>query len=89
MSGQALLKSEINTKKVEIIAFISRLEKVELLLQIEDLIKSSAPPDWWNLISDKEKEKIEEGLLDIKEGRTVPHDVVMKKAQEKINSFGL
>ena len=89
MSGQALLKSEINTKKVEIIAFISRLEKVELLLQIEDLIKSSAPPDWWNLISDKEKEKIEEGLLDIKEGRTAPHDVVMKKAQEKINSFGL
>jgi hypothetical protein len=86
MSGQALLKSEINTKKVEIIAFISRLEKVELLLQIEDLIKSSAS-DWWNFISDSEKEKIEEGLLDIKEGRTVPHDIVMKKAEEKIKSF--
>jgi hypothetical protein len=80
------LKSEIDHKKIEIISFISRLEKVELLLQIEELIQTSVP-DWWTLVSDIEKEKIKEGLRDIEEGKVVSHDVVMKRAQEKIQSF--
>jgi hypothetical protein len=80
------LKSEIDHKKIEIISFISRLEKVELLLQIEELIQASVP-DWWTLVIDIEKEKIKEGLRDIEEGKVVSHDVVMKRAQEKIQSF--
>lgn len=86
MTSQALLNQEMNTKKVEIISFITHLDKIEILLEIESLIKTSVP-DWWNLISSIEKEKIEEGLLDIQEGRILTHAKVMLKAQEKINSF--
>jgi predicted transcriptional regulator len=32
--------------------------------------------DWWDEISDHEKEMIELGLKDIEEGRVVPHEEV-------------
>ena len=86
MTSQALSNQEMNTKKVEIISFITHLEKIELLLEIESLIKSSVP-DWWNLMTKIEKEKIEDGLLDFEEGRISTHENVMLKSQAKIDSF--
>lgn len=62
------------------------MEKIDLLLQIEELIRSSTS-DWWEFISEQEKNKIKEGLEDVKEGRTIPHDIVMKKAEAKLILF--
>ena len=36
--------------------------------------------DWWDLISDEEKEKIELGRAQAAAGQTVPHEVVRTKA---------
>ncbi|MFN0216713.1 MAG: hypothetical protein ACKVT2_20845 [Saprospiraceae bacterium] len=40
--------------------------------------------DWWDLISDEEKEKIELGRAQAAAGQTVPHEVVRAKAQRII-----
>jgi len=37
--------------------------------------------DWWDLISEEEKEKIELGRAQVAAGQTVPHEVVRAKAQ--------
>lgn len=38
--------------------------------------------DWWDTISSKEKTAIEEGLQDIREGRIISHEEVMKKYEK-------
>ncbi len=35
--------------------------------------------DWWDKISNDEKDAIETGLKEMEEGKTIPHEVVMKK----------
>ena len=35
--------------------------------------------DWWDKISDGERAAVEEGLKQIEEGKTIPHEEVMKK----------
>jgi predicted transcriptional regulator len=40
--------------------------------------------DWWDLISEEEKEKIELGRAQAAAGQTVPHEVVRAKAQRII-----
>jgi len=43
--------------------------------------------DWWDLISDEEKEKIELGRAQAAAGQTVPHEVVRAKAQRIIGQI--
>jgi hypothetical protein len=40
--------------------------------------------DWWDLISEEEKEKFELGRAQVAAGQTVPHEVVRAKAQRII-----
>ena len=35
--------------------------------------------DWWENVEESAKESIERGLKQMKEGKTIPHDEVMKK----------
>ncbi len=39
----------------------------------------SVDKDWWDDLSDSQKQGIELGLNDIKNGRTIPHDDVKIK----------
>lgn len=38
-----------------------------------------AENDWWDEISEEEKASIKRGIKDVKEGRVMPHEDVMKK----------
>lgn len=55
-------------------------EKVKAILKaIEvDFIEDSVENDWWNELSDSEKNSIEMGLKDVEEGRVISHEEVMK-----------
>ncbi|PZU88737.1 MAG: hypothetical protein DI529_05125 [Chryseobacterium sp.] len=55
---------------------VNRLE--ELHLFIKTLISKKETADWWDEISDAEKESIEEGLKDIEEGRVISHEDFLK-----------
>jgi predicted transcriptional regulator len=43
------------------------------------LLESNEEENWWDTISEGEKASIKAGLKDIREGRTLPHEEVMKK----------
>ena len=61
-----------------------QLEQVKTFLKaIEvDFVEEHKDNDWWNEISDAEKNSIEMGLKDAEEGKVVPHSEV-KKLYEK------
>jgi len=55
---------------------VNKLE--ELHLFIKTLISRKEESDWWDEISDAEKELIEEGLKDIEAGRVISHEDFLK-----------
>ncbi len=67
----------IETRKVNVISWITHLSDEEILSKIESLQNNE--PDWWDLISNEEKSEIEQGLAEIERGETKSHEEVMSK----------
>ena len=78
--------SVIEQRKMQLIAMITQLYDVDLLDTIENLLISSKN-DWWDLISDAEKKAIDVGLDDIKHGRLIAHEQVMKEINERYKNL--
>jgi predicted transcriptional regulator len=66
--------------KLELIEWLSQLDDDETIEYLKVVKESrSSNKDWWNELTDKQKQGIERGLKDIEHGRTVPHEEVKKK----------
>jgi len=66
--------------KSELIQWLHDLndqETLEYLKEIKDL--KAMNNDWWNDLTQSQKDSIERGLEDINLGRTISHDEVKKK----------
>ena len=72
----------IEQRKIQLITMITQLYDLDLLDAIENLLLSSKK-DWWQTISDAERQAIDIGLEDLKHGRTVSHEQVMKELDER------
>jgi len=57
------LETTLSNKKIEIIQWLSTLEDISILNKIMELRKNESK-DWWNSISENEKNSIEAGLKD-------------------------
>lgn len=68
--------------KQELKDWIDRLDDTRTLLLLRAVKNSYSEGDWWDEISDAEKEAIEEGEADIKAGRVTPHKQVRKSYQK-------
>jgi hypothetical protein len=68
------MKAELNlqSKKLELIQWLSTIEDLSVINKIIDL-KKHENKDWWNLISDEEKQSIEIGLQDVDAGKLNSH----------------
>jgi hypothetical protein len=68
------MKAELNlqSKKLELIQWLSTIEDLSVINKILDL-KKQENKDWWNLISDEEKQSIEIGLQDADAGKLNSH----------------
>ncbi|HFA48883.1 MAG TPA: hypothetical protein ENJ95_07690 [Bacteroidetes bacterium] len=66
-----IIRFVLNTTNVSI------LEKAKILFKTQQLTE-----DWWDEISDHEKEMVEEGAKDIEEGRVVPWEKVREETQK-------
>ena len=66
---------DIQTKKYHLIEWITKIRDNQLL---DKLMKLAEDEDWWNEISEAEREAIEEGLQDLAENRTYDHSEVRK-----------
>jgi hypothetical protein len=64
---------EIQSKKIELIQWLSTIEDLKLLNKIADLITQQNKTDWWDELSVSEKESIEKGLTDVKEQKLKLH----------------
>jgi hypothetical protein len=66
--------------KLELIQWLTKLdnkETIEYLKIVKD--SQSVHNDWWDDLSDAQKQGIERGLDDIENGRTISHDAVKEK----------
>ena len=68
------MKAELNiqSKKLELIQWLSTIEDLSVLNKIIDL-KKQENKDWWNSISENEKLSIEKGLQDAEAGKLNSH----------------
>jgi len=62
----------IQSKKLELIQWLSTIEDLSVLNKIIDL-KKQENKDWWNSISENEKQSIEKGLQDAEAGKLNSH----------------
>ena len=72
-----------HAEKLDIIQWITGLDDKSVLLQLKKIKdQSTKRMDWWDTISNEERQSIERGLEDSKNGRTIPHTVVRKKYEK-------
>jgi len=71
----------IQNKKIELIQWLSTIEDISVLEKIMELRKHQNK-DWYNSISENEKQSIEMGLEDAESGKLNPHSTA-KKLYEK------
>lgn len=64
---------DIRTKKYHLIEWITKIRDNQLL---DKLMKLAEDEDWWNEISQAERDAIEEGLQDLSANRTYDHSEV-------------
>jgi len=78
-----MTKSQMNSEKLALIEWITGLTDEEVIEQLKWIKeKTSEGYDWWDDISDIEKQSITRGLKDLEAGKRTPHDDV-KKSYEK------
>jgi predicted transcriptional regulator len=65
---------------------ITQLHDSGVLDSIDNLLLESKK-DWWDTISEAEKKAIDRGLDDIKNGRVVSHERVMKEMDKKFENL--
>ena len=68
-------------EKLKLIEWITKIQDSKVIEKLISVHKEYET-DWWNEISEAEKQEIEIGLKDLDEGRTVDHSEV-KKLYEK------
>ena len=71
------LELNIQNKKLELIQWLSTLEDSTIIEKIVALRKNESK-DWWNSISENERQSIEQGLNDANSGKLNPHSSARK-----------
>lgn len=78
-----LVNKNIVKDKLEVIQWITTLEDETLIEKLKLLMENaSKKSDWWEQISETEKNAIDEGIEEVKAGKIVPQEEV-KKIYEK------
>lgn len=75
---------DIQATKLDLIQWLIQLRDEKLIAKIQNLRNEQT--DWWDEISEEERQAIEEGLAQADRGELVPHEEVRKKISAK---FGL
>ncbi|WP_211161621.1 hypothetical protein [Flavobacterium solisilvae] len=71
------IELNLQSKKLELIQWLSTIEDVVIIEKIMDLRKNETK-DWWDSISESEKKSIENGINDADSGKLNPHSNARK-----------
>ena len=73
----------LETRKINIINWISSLQEEDILTKMEELQKGKN--DWWNSVNDEDKKAINEGLKQLDKGEFLTRSQMRNKIKEKYN----
>jgi len=70
----------LTADKLELIEWLKNLDDDDIISYLK-IVKNSkeSNSDWWDDLTDDQKQAIQRGLNDIDNGRITPHDEVKKK----------
>jgi hypothetical protein len=63
--------AELNRKKLDLIAWINRLSDENTIEFLYGLKKSKSKNDWWDELSENQKEILQNGIDDIENGNVI------------------
>lgn len=69
---------DISAEKIDLIQWLSALTDEHIIQQIKS-IKAKSSTDWWNEISEKERQEILEGISQADRGELTPNEEVLRK----------
>lgn len=73
----------LQAKKLELVQLILNTEMQDVLKKVEDVLKKGQVADWWDEISEEEKQAIEKGLAEAERGELISHENVMREVKAK------
>ena len=73
---------DIQATKIELAQRLLSETSEVVLQKIKDILLSEKT-DWWDEISEEEKQAIDEGLAELDRGEGISHDQVMNEIQAK------
>lgn len=76
--------STTTTTKKELIDWITKLDDEAMLENVKMLKDSNQGKDWWDEISQAEKEGIQRGLEDANDGRVISNKEFWKKHADRL-----
>lgn len=77
----------LQAKKLELVQLILNTRKPLTLKKVEEVLKKEKEQDWWDEISDAERQSIEMALSEADRGELIPHEEVMKEIKAKYNFY--
>jgi hypothetical protein len=69
----------IQTTKIELVKMILETDNPSILASIKNLFKKNSTVDFWETLSQEQKDDILQGISDIEDGKVVPYEDFMKK----------
>lgn len=75
----------LQAKKLELVQMILNAEKSSVLAKVEAVFKKEKGKDWWDEISEAERNALEESIAEADRGELIPHEEVMKEVRAKYN----
>ncbi len=73
----------LQAKKLELVQLILNTEKPAVLAKVEAVFKNEKGADWWDEISEAERNAIEESIAEADRGELLPHTEVIKEVRAK------
>jgi predicted transcriptional regulator len=75
----------LQEKKLELVQLILHTEKPAILRKVEAVLRKEKDVDWWDEISDDERDAIEQGIKEAEAGELKSHAEVLKERRERYN----
>jgi predicted transcriptional regulator len=76
-----MLTMDVIELRADLHNMIDKISDSNVLIAVKTLLsgKTIKQADWWNTISEEEREEIMQGIAEADRGELIPHDEVMAK----------
>jgi ATP-dependent protease ClpP protease subunit len=74
---------KLESRKINLINWISTIQEEDILAEMERIQKERT--DWWDTISNEDKQAINEGLKQLDEGQYISRSEARKRIKNKFN----